>query len=119
MPSKPLAKSTSRKSANGVVASSGPVCAIALESMKRGPERAPQPDGCQELFVALGDVVSAVGIVKTSFLEKRAQHWKGKPIWTKPAEGNGSARNPSNTFHIRRVMVEAEVESRVPTKVKP
>jgi hypothetical protein len=45
--------------------------------------------------------------------------WKGKPIWTKPAEGNGSARNPSNTFHIRRVMVEAEVESRVPTKVKP
>jgi hypothetical protein len=32
--------------------------------------------------------------------------WKGKPIWSKPAEGNGSARNPSNTFHIRRVLKE-------------
>jgi hypothetical protein len=34
--------------------------------------------------------------------------WKGKPIWSKPAEGNGSARNPQNTFHIRRVLVEAD-----------
>jgi hypothetical protein len=33
--------------------------------------------------------------------------WKGTKIWTKPAEGNGSARNPSNTFHIRRVLAEA------------
>jgi hypothetical protein len=33
--------------------------------------------------------------------------WKGERIWSKPAEGNGSARNPSNTFHIRRVLVEA------------
>jgi hypothetical protein len=45
--------------------------------------------------------------------------WKGKPIWTKPAEGNGSARNPSNTFHIRRVVVEEVEDSRVPTNVKP
>ena len=34
--------------------------------------------------------------------------WKGKAIWSKPAEANGSARNPSNTFHIRRVLVEAD-----------
>jgi hypothetical protein len=34
--------------------------------------------------------------------------WKGKPIWSKPAEGNGSARNPQNTFHIRRVLVDAD-----------
>jgi hypothetical protein len=33
--------------------------------------------------------------------------WKGKRIWSKSAEGNGSARNPSNTFYIRRVLVEA------------
>ncbi len=34
--------------------------------------------------------------------------WKGKEIWRKPAEANGSARDPRNTFHIRRVLVEAE-----------
>lgn len=33
--------------------------------------------------------------------------WKGKEIWSKPAEGNGSARDPTNTFHIRRVSIAA------------
>ncbi len=32
--------------------------------------------------------------------------WKGTAIWSKPAEANGSARDPRNTFHIRRVLVE-------------
>jgi hypothetical protein len=45
--------------------------------------------------------------------------WKGRPIWSKPAEGNGSARSPSNTFHIRRVSVEAADDSRPPAKARP
>jgi hypothetical protein len=32
--------------------------------------------------------------------------WKGKPIWSKPAEANGSGHNPSNTFYQRRVVDE-------------
>jgi hypothetical protein len=34
--------------------------------------------------------------------------WKGNETWSKPAEGNGSARNPTNSFHIRRVLVEPD-----------
>ncbi len=32
--------------------------------------------------------------------------WQGKEIWKKPAGAAGSARNSSNTFHARRVLVE-------------
>jgi hypothetical protein len=45
--------------------------------------------------------------------------WNGKEIWSKAAEGNGSARIPTNTFHIRRVLVEADDDLAVPKKVKP
>jgi hypothetical protein len=45
--------------------------------------------------------------------------WKGRAIWTKPAEGNGSARSQSNTFHIRRVSVEAVDDLRLPTRANP
>jgi hypothetical protein len=33
--------------------------------------------------------------------------WKGQATWSKAAEANGSARDPSNTFHIRRVLIDA------------
>ena len=45
--------------------------------------------------------------------------WKGQKVWSKPAEGNGSARSPNNTFHIRRVAVEAVDDLRLPTRAKP
>jgi hypothetical protein len=45
--------------------------------------------------------------------------WKGRAIWNKPAEGNGSARSPSNPFHIRRVSVDAVDDARLPTRAKP
>ena len=45
--------------------------------------------------------------------------WKGRAIWSKPAEGNGSARSPSNTFHIRRASVEVVDDLRFPTRAKP
>jgi hypothetical protein len=32
--------------------------------------------------------------------------WKGKEVWSLPPQANGSARDPSNTFHVRRVSVE-------------
>jgi hypothetical protein len=33
--------------------------------------------------------------------------WKGKEIWSLPAQANGSARDPSNTFNVRRVLVQS------------
>jgi hypothetical protein len=45
--------------------------------------------------------------------------WKGTKIWTKPAEGNGSARSPSNTFHIRRVLVETVDDRPAAKTLKP
>jgi hypothetical protein len=38
--------------------------------------------------------------------------WKGQQIWSKPAEANGSARDPTNSFHIRRVSIGEEERSR-------
>jgi hypothetical protein len=34
--------------------------------------------------------------------------WKGKEIWTRPADANGSARNPSSTFHARQTSIPDE-----------
>jgi hypothetical protein len=45
--------------------------------------------------------------------------WKGEPIWSKVAEANGSARRPTNTFHIRRVLLEPDDNLPVPKSVKP
>jgi hypothetical protein len=32
--------------------------------------------------------------------------WKGKEVWRLPPQANGSAKDPSNTFNVRRVLVE-------------
>jgi hypothetical protein len=34
--------------------------------------------------------------------------WKGKEVWSLPPQANGSARDPRNTFHIRRVSVGSD-----------
>jgi hypothetical protein len=34
--------------------------------------------------------------------------WKAKESWSMPARNNGPAWNPSNSFYVRRVAVEAD-----------
>ena len=29
--------------------------------------------------------------------------WQGKEVWNLPPQANGSAKDPSNTFNVRRV----------------
>jgi hypothetical protein len=45
--------------------------------------------------------------------------WKGKEVWSMPGQANGSARDPNNTFHVRRVSVDPDDILPLAERTKP